>query len=115
MNMRLARLSIITAMLGTSSAMHAQQQASTAAPRNEILQTQFVVKTVPLRHLTSAEAVKLLSPYSQSAGGGVYEVSSNIRAVTIREVQKIFAEMMTFLAQYDREPATVTSNFPLIA
>jgi hypothetical protein len=59
--------------------------------------------------------VKLLSPYSQSVGGGVYEVSSNVRAVTIREVPRIFAEMMAVLAQYDREPATVTLNFQLIA
>jgi hypothetical protein len=75
----------------------------------------FVVKTVPLHHLTSAEAVKLLSPYSQTAGGGVFEVSPNIRAVTIREVPKIYAEMMMVLSQYDRDPATVTLNFQLIA
>ena len=76
----------------------------------------FVVKTVPLHHLTSNEAVKLLvAVRRQTAGGGVFEVSPNVRAVTIREVPKIFAEMMMVLGQYDRDPATVTLNFQLIA
>jgi hypothetical protein len=74
-----------------------------------------MVKTVPLHHLTSSEAVKLLSPYSQTAGGGVFEVSPNVRAVTIREVPKVLAAMMMDLAQYDRDPASVTLNFQLIA
>ena len=42
-------------------------------------------------------------------------MSPNVRAVTIREVPKIFAEMMMVLGQYDRDPATVTLNFQLIA
>lgn len=86
----------------------AQQQS--VAPARDI-----IVKTVPLHHFTSAEAVKLLSPYVQSPGGGVYEVSPNIRAVTIRETPKIYAEMMAVLIQYDRDPASVTLNFQLIA
>ena len=45
----------------------------------------FVVRTIPLHRLSSAEAVKLLTPYIQSPGGGVFEISSQIRAVTIRE------------------------------
>jgi len=94
----------------------AQQQGSLAQQvAKPTANLQFIVKTVPLRHLTSAEAVKLLSPYSVSVGGGVYDVSPNIRAVTIREVEKIFNEMMAVLAQYDRDPATVTLHFQLIA
>jgi hypothetical protein len=76
---------------------------------------EFIVKTVPLRHLTSAEAVKLLSPYVENAGGGVYEVGQSIRAVTIRETMKPYMQMMQVLGQYDRDPATVTLNFQLVA
>ena len=45
----------------------------------------------------------------------MFEVSPNIRAVTIREVSKTYTEMMAVLARYDREPATVTLNFQLVA
>lgn len=83
--------------------------------RNAVMHGEFIVKTVPLHHLTSIEAVKLLSPYAATAGGGVFEVSPNVRAVTIRELPKIFAEMMMVLGQYDRDPASVTLNFQLIA
>ena len=89
----------------------AQQQATAKT----VNQPEFVVKTVPLHHLSSNEAVKLLSPYAQTVGGGVFEVSPNVRAVTIREVQKVYNEMMTVLAQYDREPASVTLTFQLVA
>jgi hypothetical protein len=75
----------------------------------------LVVKTVPLHHLSSVEAVKLLSPYAQTPGGGVFEISAKIRAVTIRETPKVFGEMMTVLSQYDRDPSSVTLNFQLIA
>ena len=91
------------------------QAAPPIDTRNAIMHGEFIVKTVPLHHLSSIEAVKLLSPYAQTAGGGVFEVSPNVRAVTIREVPKIFAEMMTVLGQYDRDPASVTLNFQLIA
>jgi hypothetical protein len=47
----------------------------------------------------------------------VYEASasSSIRAVTIREIQTVFNEMMAVLERYDRDPATVVLNFQLIA
>jgi hypothetical protein len=111
--MRRAALSILLMMASLASPAMAQQ-ASTSE-QNAKLKPTFVVRTVPLHHLSSAEAMKLLSPYSQTPGGGVYEVSTKIRAVTIREVSSIFNEMMTVLAQYDRDPATVTLNFQLIA
>ena len=63
-----------------------------------------------LHHLSSAEAVKLLSPYSQTPGGGVYEVS-RVHAITIRETPKIYADMMAVLTQFDRERANVTLNW----
>jgi hypothetical protein len=99
----------------TSNALLASAQQSSADSRPAVAQGEFVVKTVPLHHLTSKDAVRLLSPYVQSSGGGVFEVSPEIRAVTIREVPKIYGEMMAVLGQYDREPATVTLNFVLIA
>jgi len=76
---------------------------------------EFVVKTVPLHHLTSADAVKLLQPYVQTPGGGVYPAPANIRAVTIREVPRIFSEMTTVLNEYDREAASITLNFQIIS
>ena len=85
--MRRALISLV--VLCIAAATRATAQAATP-----IMHGDFIVKTVPLHHLTSAEAVKLLFPYSATAGGGVFEVSPNVRAVTIREVPKIFAEMM---------------------
>lgn len=111
--MRLIRVSTILA-IGLSAPAIAQQ-AATAAPRSAEAPGLFVVKTVPLHHLTTQQAVKLLSPYSQTPGGGVYEAPTSISAVTIREVPKILAEMTAVLAEYDREPATVTLSFQLVA
>ena len=102
---------LVVSVVGYSSA---QQQGSVARPPVKGEQP-FIVKTVPLHHLSSQEAVKLLSPYVQTPGGGVYDVSSNIHAVTIRETQAVFGEMMQVLERYDRDPATVVLNFQLIA
>jgi hypothetical protein len=98
-------------VLAVLSAPLAAQQAATRTVGST---PEFVVRTVPLHHLTSAEAVKLLAPYSQTPGGGVYE-APGVRAVTIREVSKIFSDMIAVLGQYDREPGTVTLYFQLIA
>ncbi len=111
--MRRAFFSLI--MVFVVAAARATAQATPIDTRNAVMHGEFVVKTVPLHHLTSNEAVKLLVPYVATAGGGVFEVSANVRAVTIRELPKIFAEMMMVLGQYDRDPATVTLNFQLIA
>jgi hypothetical protein len=112
--MRRVGRSVVTLLVAMAARTTAQGNPSSDI-RTAVVHGDFVVKTVPLHHLTSAEAVKLLSPYSQTPGGGVFEVSANIRAVTIREVPKIYAEMMMVLSQYDRDPATVTLNFQLIA
>ncbi len=111
--MRRAFFSLI--VLIVVAVTRATAQATPIDTRNAVMHGEFVVKTVPLHHLTSNEAVKLLIPYVATAGGGVFEVSPNVRAVTIRELPKIFAEMMMVLGQYDRDPATVTLNFQLIA
>ena len=122
--MKLVRYSIVALMLGLAARSSAQR-ASTSPQRSETeaatarqgatREGQLVVKTVPLHHFTSIQAVRLLSPYVQTAGGGVFEVASGVRAVTIREVPKILADMMTVLAEYDREPGTVTLSFQLVA
>jgi hypothetical protein len=103
-------------LLGGAAYSAAQQQSSATRPPIKTEQP-FLVKTVPLHHLRSQDAVKLLSPYVQTQGGGVYEASasSSIRAVTIREIQTVFNEMMAVLERYDRDPATVVLNFQLIA
>jgi hypothetical protein len=102
---------LATAFLVIAQALGGQQ-TSTA---DQLVKPGMTVKTVPLHHLSSAEAVKLLSPYIKSANGGVFEVSPSIRAVTIREFPATFSEMMAVLNTYDREPASVTLNFQLIS
>jgi hypothetical protein len=104
------RLSVSLFLVACIAAASPAQQQSGIVGSHEL-----IVKTVPLHHLTSAEAMKLLAPYSMSPGGGVYEISPQIRAVTIRETPKVYAEMMAVLSQYDRDPASVTLNFQLIA
>lgn len=105
------------------AATHASAQQVGARPPQDtnrkmvgaaLQQVEFVVKTVTLRHLTSGDAVKLLSPYSVTAGGGVYGVP-NVNAVTIRETPRIYNEMMAVLERFDREPAAVVLNFQLVA
>lgn len=116
--MRFVRLAIVAALLAFARVADAQQASASQSRPVEVPVTMvgsFIVKTVPLHHLSGAEAAKLLGPYVQTNGGGVFEISPSVRAVTIREVPKIYAEMMTVLGQYDREPATVTLNFQLVA
>src|SRR5262249_49414527 len=110
-SMRALRALVLAFAIPSSTALVAQQQATTRPSAN----VEFVVKTVPLHRLTSGEAVKLLSPYVQTPGGGVYEVSQNVRAVTIREVAKVYSDMVAVLMQYDREPGSVTLYFQLVA
>ena len=110
------------AALAVAAVNVAAQQSSTRPPLDTsrkasggaVQQGELVVKTVTLHHLTSADAVKLLSPYSVTAGGGVYGVP-NVSAVTIRETPRIYTEMMGVLEKYDREPASVVLNFQLVA
>ncbi len=115
--MQLAK-STIALVLSVSSTV-AAQQAGTRAPRDTMASSNqrpgdFTVRTVELHHLTSGEAVKLLAPYVQSQGGGVFEVP-NVRAVTIREVPRIYVDMISVLEKYDREPVTVVLNFQLVS
>lgn len=118
--MNLARAFSLAALTWSATSVTAQQSSSrqpqdTAKKVNApVQQGDFIVKTVTLRHLSSTEAVKLLSPYSVSPGGGVYEVPT-VRAVTIRELPRVYSEMMTVLEKYDREPATVVLNFQLVS
>jgi hypothetical protein len=101
-------------LVGAAGYASAQQQSSVTRPPIKGEEA-FLVKTVPLHHLSSIEAVKLLQPYVRTPGGGVYDVSPNISAVTIRETQTVFNEMILVLERYDRDPATVVLNFQLIA
>ena len=107
--MRIARIAALALLVARTSSATAQQAAA------HVTNADFVVKTVPLHHLSSAEAMRLLQPYVQTPGGGVFEISPNVRAVTIREIPKIYADMMAVLGQYDREPMSVTLTFQLVA
>jgi hypothetical protein len=102
---------LLAFVVAISTATAGAQQTGSASTRTG---TDMVVKTITLRHLNSTEAMQLLTPYGQTAGGGVFQVPG-VRAVTIREVPKVIAEMERVLAIYDRSPATVTLNFQLIA
>lgn len=103
-------------LVASASAANAQQRVRDSTARFTGQTTgEFVVKTVPLHHLTSADAVKLLQPYVQTIGGGVFPAPANIRAVTIREVPRIFTEMTSVLSEYDREAASITLNFQIIS
>lgn len=113
--MRFVRVARVAVVLALAQQAVAQQAPAPRVLVEKVVAPQFVVKTVELHHLSSSEAVKLLEPYSRSAGGGVYDVSPSIRAVTIRETPTIFAEMMAVLERYDRDPANVSLNFQLIA
>jgi hypothetical protein len=110
--------SIIALPLAAFGASASAQQTGAGQPTPpfsvSVLKGDFTVKTVDLHHITSGEAVKLLSPYVQTAGGGVFEVP-NVRAVTIRESPKVYDQMMGVLEKYDREPATVVLNFQLVS
>src|ERR1043165_3368567 len=105
---------IVCALLIAAVPLAAQTRPNTD-PNDAYPVGEFLVKTVPLRHLTSLEAVKLLQPYVATTGGGVYEVGTGVRAVTIREQAKPYAIMMRVLAQYDRDPTSVSLRFQLIA
>lgn len=71
-------------------------------------------KTIELRHLRPMEAVKLLSPYVRSTGGGVFDVSEKIAIVTVRDTPDNIALMEKVLAKYDHSPATIRLVFQLI-
>ena len=67
--MRRAFISLIVLFV----ALRTRATAQAAPPidtRNAIMHGEFIVKTVPLHHLSSIEAVRLLAPYSATAGGG---------------------------------------------
>ncbi len=114
--MRVARLPILAVLTFAGVPASAQQQSDTSrkAPASAVRQGDFIVKTVTLHHLSSGSAVKLLAPYSVTPGGGVFEVP-NVMAVTIREVPRIYNDMLGVLEKYDREPTAVLLNFQLVA
>jgi hypothetical protein len=107
------------AVMSISSSLLAQAPQRTAgasvtnAPGATAQSPVFIVKTIPLRHLSSAEAMKLLSPYSTTPGGGVYDVAG-VRAVTIRETAAVWQQITPVLERYDREPESVSVGFVII-
>jgi hypothetical protein len=115
--MTLIRGTVILAIAVHAASAVAQQPPAIRKVTGDTLIVQarppFTVKTVTLHHLISVDAVKLLVPYIQTPGGGVYDVP-NVRAVTIREVPMVFDQMLSVLEKYDREPAMVVLNFQLV-
>jgi hypothetical protein len=77
-------------------------------------ESSYIVKTIPLRRLTSTDAMMLLTPYVAHRGT-VYQAGPSIRAVTIRASTKTIADLEKVLAQYDRAPESVSLRFQLIA
>jgi hypothetical protein len=107
------RRAVALLMLTSCSSIAIAQRDSTLSRKQAVSQP-FVVRTVPLKHLSSIEAMRLLSPYSTTPGGGVYEVSPNVRAVTIRETPAVWTQMSAVLDRYDRESEMVSLTFSLI-
>jgi hypothetical protein len=109
------RYALAAATLATlwGSALTAQQAVARASTREP---DTIVVVTVPLKHLTSNEAIALLSPYVGvgTPGNGVFSVPT-AHAVTIRSYGPSIARMRAVLAEYDRAPMSVTLTFQLIA
>ena len=77
-------------------------------------QSTLETRTIELRHLKPAEAVKLLSPYIKSTGGGVFDVSASMPIVTVRDTPENLTLMERVLAKYDHTPATIRLVFQLI-
>ena len=72
------------------------------------------VRTFPLKNLRPDDAAKLLGPYVNSPGGGVFEAGS-ISAITVRETSSVLALVDSLLRVHDRARATVSMRFQLIA
>jgi len=96
---------------GDASGLGGGQQQT---PTLKFEDSNYVAKTIPLRHLSNADAVRLLTPYLVRRGLA-YEVGPSIHAVTIRAAPKTIVEMEKLLGEYDRSPVTVALNFQLIA
>lgn len=72
------------------------------------------VKTFKLRNLKPDDAAKLLGPYVNSPGGGVFEAGS-LSAITVRETSSILLLVDSLLRVHDRARAAVSMRFQLIA
>ena len=72
------------------------------------------VRTFKLQNLRPDDAAKLLGPYVNSPGGGVFEAGS-IGAITVRETPTIMALVDSILRVHDRPRAIVSLRFKLIA
>lgn len=74
----------------------------------------LAVKTFKLQNLRPDDAAKLLGPYVNSPGGGVFEAGS-IGAITVRETPSVMALIDSVLRVHDRPRAVVSLRFQLIA
>ena len=72
------------------------------------------VKTFQLRNLRPEDAAKLLGPYVNAPGGGVFEAGS-IGAITVRETSTMLVVIDSILRVHDRARAVVSMRFQLIA
>lgn len=72
------------------------------------------VKTFRLRNLRPDDAAKLLGPYVNTPGGGVFEAGS-IGAITVRETSTMLVFIDSLLRVHDRDRARVSMRFQLIA
>jgi len=72
------------------------------------------VKTFQLKNLRPEDAAKLLGPYVNAPGGGVFEAGS-IGAITVRETSTMLVVIDSILRVHDRARAVVSMRFHLIA
>lgn len=100
--MRRTFLFLTAALIGVSAPGSAQD------PRD------LAVKTFRLRNLRPDDAAKLLAPYVNTPGGGVFEAGS-IGAITVRETSSMMVFIDSLLRAHDGPRSVVTLRFQLIA
>lgn len=99
------RRTLITAFLAIGLPLLANAQGVTP--------TTLDVKTFRLRNIKPEDAARLLGPYVNSPGGGVFE--GGVGAITVRETSKVLVTVDSLLRVFDRPRAVVSMRFQLIA
>jgi hypothetical protein len=97
------RSTMLVTVLAVAAPLHAQEP-----------QTPLITRTIPLRHLASVDAARLISPYIRSPKGAVYEASA-ARAVTVTETAATLARIDSLIRENDRSPTILSFRFQIIA
>ena len=72
------------------------------------------IRTFKLKNMRPEDAAKLLVPYVNSPGGGVFEAGS-VGSITVRETSSILTLVDSLLRVHDKARAVISMRFKLIA